>query len=676
MLRVDVARRRIRNWRRPSSCYPSSTVETSKDCAGRGGASAARWNPLTASLVVAAFAAACSPNELGDGRRLQVDEPGDTPDAAVADPVDAGFGDTGIAPTPDAGFEPDAGQQQIVNPFPNATVGRRCGVDTSSNYIVLSAAAASCQRHADIIDDWDGTPAAFAVLPQTSGQVEVVSTVCLNAEGCQQLPITFTIEAWTGSSGANGTWGFDLPNGARAQGQFNAGWCEYDEFLGSAESLASDLAVERVTVLQGTTAVIVDNGDAVSARNAPVIQGRAGLVRVHVRRLADFQTRDIVARLTIDVEGQDPVALEERMTVTADSDADDLDSTFNFELNAAAMVNSLEWNVGLFETAVCESVGNNTAQARYPADGTLVSMDARNPGTSFNVVLVPVESENGTLPNTSPAVVQAYRDELLAQYPVSDVSLTVRSEPLVAAGEVRTFAQWSGLLSDLQALRAADAPPANVYYYGLIETGTGGGIGGIAYRAGRNSASARVGVGRGPSSNGSADIMIHELGHTNGRQHAPCGNPESVDPNYPYNQASIGVNGYDLRTAELINPAIYRDTMGYCNPTWLSDYTFDAIFERLEYVNGLVPFTAWPERRVRVAVTTDQKTFWGRSLTVQEPVSAPVTVQFEDATGRVVGVGTADRIDITDGEGQVFYIPEAGTDAVQVRLPGGQVLPL
>ena len=70
--------------------------------------------------------------------------------------------------------------------------------------------------------------------------------------------------------------------------------------------------------------------------------------------------------------------------------------------------------------------------------------------------------------------------------------------------------------------------------------------------------------------------MCHELGHSHGRLHSPCG-VSDPDWNYPYPNADIGVWGHDLRTDEFYPPT-RKDMMSYCpNPdrslAWISDST-------------------------------------------------------------------------------------------------------
>jgi len=98
--------------------------------------------------------------------------------------------------------------------------------------------------------------------------------------------------------------------------------------------------------------------------------------------------------------------------------------------------------------------------------------------------------------------------------------------------------------------------PPGVPTLGVI--GCGGGGVAIAYR------------GDGPT-------FAQEVGHGFGRQHAPCGNPSNVDPNYPtfdsYPSGSIGEFGINTSNFQVFSPASTFDFMTYCRPTWISPYT-------------------------------------------------------------------------------------------------------
>jgi len=74
--------------------------------------------------------------------------------------------------------------------------------------------------------------------------------------------------------------------------------------------------------------------------------------------------------------------------------------------------------------------------------------------------------------------------------------------------------------------------------------------------------------------------LAHEVGHTLDLLHAPCGGALGTDPEFPYDNGSIGVWGYDFRDGSVVSPHQRRDIMGYCYDLgWLSDYYFEKVIE-------------------------------------------------------------------------------------------------
>ena len=163
--------------------------------------------------------------------------------------------------------------------------------------------------------------------------------------------------------------------------------------------------------------------------------------------------------------------------------------------------------------------------------------------------------------------------------------------------------------------RQQDGAATDVYYYGIFkatdtenEFCAGGCVLGLSNLAGPGDASMRASIGLGFTGTLHTETAVHEVGHTHGRQHTPCGGAAGVDPAYPHEDAMIGTWGYDLVQQKLWDPSTnVRDLMSYCTPYWTSDYTYKAFFERLKVVNQAKLFTP-PElmnrtyNRVRVGM--------------------------------------------------------------------------
>jgi len=125
------------------------------------------------------------------------------------------------------------------------------------------------------------------------------------------------------------------------------------------------------------------------------------------------------------------------------------------------------------------------------------------------------------------------------------------------------------VLSEINALRAADGAASTVHYFGVVKAGYSSGVAGIAYVPGR----AAVGWDALPSAD---RVAAHELGHNFSRPHTPCG--VSGDAAYPYSGGTTGVYGWNSITTALVAPS-YTDIMGYCNNQWISDWTWTKVIE-------------------------------------------------------------------------------------------------
>jgi len=224
--------------------------------------------------------------------------------------------------------------------------------------------------------------------------------------------------------------------------------------------------------------------------------------------------------------------------------------------------------------------------------------------------------------------------------PVSQFTLDVRQpyttnapplEPLDGNGA------WVQLLSEMNALRAAEGSSA--HYYGVVKLPyTNGGIIGISYLP----SVVAVGYDVLPHA---APTMVHELGHNFGRLHANACNPGGVDANYPYAGGAIGVYGYDASTMSLKPPST-TDIMGYCSDRWISDYTYAGILSfRATQASTLAQVLA------ALATPRSGLLVWGRigsSGVFLEPA-------FEvNAPARLPVAQGPHRLDVLDGGGKVL----------------------
>jgi len=416
--------------------------------------------------------------------------------------------------------------------------------------------------------------------------------------------------------------------------------------------------------------------------NAPVIGGRPALVRVFVQPEASFMARDIVARLHIEAPGQAPVDLEETIRVSVTSGEQQPNSTFNFSVPATALTLNAGFSVGLYESAGC---GGNASPngVLYPASG-VAQLDPQPTGGPLKIMLVPVRYNadgSGRLPDVSSAQLDRYRDHIYKLYPVPDVNVTVR-EPLDWPNAIaRNGAGWGNILQEILDLRNSDNPSDNTYYYGIFapassfgnycNRGCVTGLGPVP-RAGDTYSRGAVGVGF--SGQQSPDTFVHEIGHAMGRSHAPC-DTDNADLAYPYSGGRLGVWGFDILTNRLMDPNENRDMMGYCDPTWISDYNYEAIFQRIFSVNSSSPLTSWPATDYKVLMDDIDGVRWGRTVTLQAPPRGDaVTITYLAPSGEVLSQDTAQSYSYDHIEGRYLLLPEPPQGASFVQVPGAGVV--
>jgi hypothetical protein len=209
---------------------------------------------------------------------------------------------------------------------------------------------------------------------------------------------------------------------------------------------------------------------------------------------------------------------------------------------------------------------------RLPAAG---SLDVRAVPT-LAVTLVPVVQSGLT-----PHVVSATRTAAswlatsLRQHPLAAADVQVGATFTTSVVLTSDGATWGDLLSDLRTKRTADGSSRT--YLGAVATSYSSGVAGIGY----------VGypVALTWDRTSYQSTAAHELGHTFGRVHAPCGSVASADPSWPsgaaYADGRIGAWGWDPASGALVDPDQARDLMGYCTPKWVSDYTYAGVLGRL-----------------------------------------------------------------------------------------------
>ncbi len=385
-------------------------------------------------------------------------------------------------------------------------------------------------------------------------------------------------------------------------------------------------------------------------------------------------------------------SFEHVRTVSGSPNASSYDGTFRWAIPAADIKPGMSYSVRFEEVS---GPGVSDPGASFPASG-VTDLGVPNAAMELEVVLVPVrwmaQGEDRT-PNLTASVVSTIEEEIYAKNPVSAVNISVRPQPMVYTGGI----YLDTILSQLSNLRSQDNPAANVYYEGLVDFGcfaiyngqcsNYGGTTGLGYVAGTSnySANQRASISVFYQSESSAETLTHELGHNQGLNHAPCGGVSGADPSYPYSGAIIGSQGHRLGTTELYSPSAAYDYMAYCDPAWVSDWTWEKTADRIDYLtsnaDALSPFsiegTGWV---LQGLIAADGRESWAvvRGTVPDAEADEYLSVRFQYAGETWAEAPAAEgwlsddttRVIMTELPEAVLELGMASVDAVQLVEAG------
>ncbi|MFO0758456.1 MAG: hypothetical protein U0359_18330 [Byssovorax sp.] len=418
---------------------------------------------------------------------------------------------------------------------------------------------------------------------------------------------------------------------------------------------ADGVTITKISLYQGVERKLMEKGAAASSKT-PIIAGRDALVRVFFSLDAKYDKGAVTARLTIDKGAP----IEVKKTLSGTSKDGTLGSTINFEIPKERMAGGDAYRVELLQSSTTSS-GDNKA-AVFPASGT-AALDVQSVGPALKIKLVPVAYNadgSGRKPDTSATQKKAYVDAFYAFYPITGLDLSVHSTLAWNQSVDANGNGWGELLDAIAQLRAKDGAPADTYYYGIFSPAgsanqycSQGCVAGLGMVATSQDSYSHAAIGLGFSGDIATETAVHEIGHTHGRNHAPCGGAQGVDSQYPYSGASIGTWGYNLLDKQLYSPSGTTDLMGYCSPIWISDYNFTALFKRIKLVNNAEIVYA-PElldqTYERVRIDARGNATWLDPIELHTPPSSEeVTLTVHTAQGSFLRKGQLYRYDHLDG---------------------------
>ncbi len=300
----------------------------------------------------------------------------------------------------------------------------------------------------------------------------------------------------------------------------------------------------------------------------PLVAGRDALLRVFVQA-----TGANTARPHVRVRLYDGTTLLQTKTIAAPEMSvrqtlatGTLASTWNLLVPGTLMRPSLRVVAELDPSGAFPDA--DASDNVWPLGGTPQSIATYNVPT-FNVRFVPVVV--GALAgNVNVGNADNFLDLTRRLLPIHDVNADVRAPFTSSATALQSNdgnGNWLTVLSEINALRASDGAPSDMYYYGVVATTYSSGIAGYGYLPGR----ASIGWDKMPSAD---EVAAHEWGHNFGRSHSPCG--VSGDASYPYAGGVIGQVGWNSGSGSLVQSTA-TDVMSYCSNQWISDYTWSAI---------------------------------------------------------------------------------------------------
>lgn len=361
------------------------------------------------------------------------------------------------------------------------------------------------------------------------------------------------------------------------------------------EAVAQGIEISDVEANQGVSVLIASGGQPVplAEQAAPLLFGRTTLIRATWQLASGSPERIVEGRLTITSrDGESETFIDEQM-VGPESSLNAETTSFRWDISPELFGSGASYEIQLFEAA--SGTPGLTPSSPFPPGGT-APLGVEDSPMRMKIVFVPVVTPEGGVMAT-PELRSRLEEELAAAYPLQGIDAVWRAPWTSPARLTEEQAAWDYLL----AARAEDNPATtNVYYHMLLDPETccdssqgqfqWGGLGDLI-----GDDLVEFGTYADALSmfdpeywDESMGVVIHELGHNHGRDHAPCGGPDGTDPAFPYPGATLGVHGYDIAKDTLIFPDVVdgatgeqpTDFMGYCFNQWWSDYSWRALFAR------------------------------------------------------------------------------------------------
>lgn len=348
------------------------------------------------------------------------------------------------------------------------------------------------------------------------------------------------------------------------------------------------LEIDWMEANQGVGVAIGRDGAGVGGndRTSYLIQKRVTLIRAFWKTPpADWTPRKIEGRLTVKYPDGTELVQSSKVMVDGDSFIGNLDRSFYWGLMADQTVPGISFHVELFETGPgFEDLPEGANPPRLPYTGE-APVGIEKSDQVMKVTLWPFNYNFGgcnTSPDISEETMQLFQDQMYMMNPLDKLEFTIHA-PVDWNKELTDFNQLNQYMS---GQRAEEGAEPERYYYGLIDTCSGGvgGAGGKAFgipQGGKVSdAYQRVSSGLSiKDDEWSSETFVHEVGHSQGRYHVNCSGEEGgPDNSYPWNKGEIHDWGFGVLNFLLYHPTVHKDYMTYCHPVWASSWGWNKVY--------------------------------------------------------------------------------------------------